>query len=71
MVCELYLNNNFFFFLQPHLLHREVPMLGIESELQLQAYTTAIAMRDLSGICNLCHSLWQWQIFNPLIKARD
>ena len=32
-----------FFFLGPHLQHREVPRLGVESELQLLAYTTAIA----------------------------
>ena len=38
----------FFFFLGPHLQHMEVPNLGVESELQLPAYTTAIAMWDLS-----------------------
>ena len=30
-------------FLRPHLLHMKVPRLGVESELQLQAYTTATA----------------------------
>ena len=35
-------------FLGLHLLHREVPEVGVESELQLPAYTTATAMRDLS-----------------------
>ena len=36
----------FFCFIGPHLWHTEVPRLGGESELQLPAYTTAIAMRD-------------------------
>ena len=31
----------------------EVPRLGVESELQLLAYTTAIATRDLSYVCDL------------------
>ena len=30
-----------FFFLGPHLWHMEVPRLGVDSELQLLAYTTA------------------------------
>ena len=29
------------------------------------------AMSDLSHICELCHSLWQCQILNPLGWARD
>ena len=39
---------NFFFFvfLGPHPRHMEVPRLGVESELQLLAYTTATAMPD-------------------------
>ena len=45
----------------------EVPMLGIELELQLQAY--AIATPDPSHIYDLlCSS--KRQIFNPLSKAR-
>ena len=35
-----------FVFLGPHLLHMEVPRLGVQSELQLMAYTTAIATSD-------------------------
>ena len=58
-------------FLGPHPWHIEVPRLGIESELQLLAYTRATAMRDPSCICHLCHSLWQHWILNPLSKARD
>ena len=46
----------FFDFLGPHLRYMEVPRLGVESELQLPAYTTATATRDPSCICNLYHS---------------
>ena len=31
----------------------EVLRLGIESELQLEAYTTSMATQDLSRVCNL------------------
>ena len=34
------------FSLRLHLWHMEVPRLGVESELQLPAYTTATATRD-------------------------
>ena len=40
-------------FLGPHLWHMEVPRLGVQSELQLPAYTTATAMPDPSRVCNL------------------
>ena len=49
----------------------EVPRLGDESELQLQAYTTDTAMWDLSHVCDLYHSSQQRQILNPLSEARD
>ena len=49
----------------------EVPGLGVELELQLPAYATATAMWDLSHVFNLCYSLRQCQILNPLSKARD
>ena len=49
----------------------EVPRLGVESELQLQTYTTATAVPDLSQICDLYHSSQQHQILNPLREARD
>ena len=61
----------FFFFFWPNPQHMEIPRLGVESELQLPVYTTAVATSDLSSICNLHHSSWQCQILNPLIKARD
>ena len=49
----------------------EVPRLGVESELQLPAYTTATATLDLNDIGNLHCNLWQHWILNPLSKARD
>ena len=61
-----------FFFLNSHThsIWKEVPRLGVELELQLLAYTTA--MPDLSRVCNLYHSSRQdRQILNPLSKARD
>ena len=49
----------------------EFPRLGVQSELQLPAYITAVATPDPSYICDLHHSLWQRWILNPLNKARD
>ena len=48
----------------------EVPRLEVELELQLLAYTTAIAMPDWSCVCDLHHSSWQHWILNPLSEAR-
>ena len=45
--------------------------LGVESELQLPAYTTVTAMLDLSHICDLQHSSQKCQILDPLSEARD
>ena len=59
MVLLRWVDFFFFVFLQPHLLHMEVPGLGVESELQLLAYTIAMATTNPSHICNLHHSLWQ------------
>ena len=59
-----------FCFLGLHLWHMEVPRLEVESELQLLAYATATAMRDLSRVCDLDHSSWWRQILNPLCGAR-
>ena len=61
----------FLSFLGPLLWHMEVPGLGVESELQLPAYTTAIATQDPSHVCDLCHSSRQCRILNPQSKARD
>ena len=49
----------------------EVPRPGVESELQLLAYTTAIAMPDLTNVCDLYCCLRQCQILNPLSEAKD
>ena len=49
----------------------EVPRPGAESELQLLASTMAMATLDPGHLCDLCHSLWQHLILNPLSKARD
>ena len=67
-----YLLQVFFFFwlvfLGLHLWHVAVPNLGVESELQLPAYATAIAMRDWNTVT---YSSCQCQILNPLREARD
>ena len=49
----------------------EVPRLGVKSELQLPAYTTATATRDPSHICELHHSSRQCRMPSPLSEARD
>ena len=51
--------------------HMEVPRLGVKSELQLPAYTTATAKPEPSCICDLHHSSQQCRILNPLNEARD
>ena len=40
-------------FFRATLWHMEVPSLGVELELEVMAYTTAIAAWDLSQVCNL------------------
>ena len=67
----MYIIYIYVFFLGLHLWHMEASGLGIESELQLLAYTTATAMQDLSCVCDLRHSSWQGRSFNPLGKAMD
>ena len=49
----------------------EVPRLGVESELHLPAYATAIATQDPSRISDLHHSSRQCWILNPLSQATD
>ena len=51
----------------------EVPRPGVQLELQLLAYTTAIAMWNPSHgwVCDLCHISQQHWILNPLSEARD
>ena len=63
----------FSFFCSSGLLSRpvEAPRLGVQSELQPPAYTTATAMRDPSRVCDLHHNSGQRRILNPLGEARD
>ena len=49
----------------------QVPRLGVESELQLPAYTTATATWDPSCVFHPHHSSQQRRLLNPLIEARD
>ena len=49
----------------------EVPSLKIDSELQLPAYTAAVAMQDPSHGCNLHHSPQPHWILIPVSEARD
>ena len=60
-----------FCFLGPRPWHMGAPRLGVKSELQMLAYATATAMQDLSYVWDLHYSSWQWQVPNPLSKARD
>ena len=55
----------FLFFVRLHLLHIEVPGLGVKLEIQLPAYITATATLDLNHICDLHLSLQQRHILNP------
>ena len=60
----------FFFFGRTHGIWK-FPGYRFKSELQLPAYTTATATRDLSCVWELHHSSQQGWIINPLSKARD
>ena len=61
----------FFVFLGLHSRHMEGPRLGVESDLQPPAYTTATATPDSSHVCDLHHTSQQCWILNPLNKASD
>ena len=58
---------SFLCFLELHPWYMEVPRLGVESELELQAYATATAMQGPW----LGHSSWQHWISDPLRKDWD
>ena len=62
------------FSLRPHVQHMEVPQLGVESELDLSAYTIATAKTYSNCICDLHHILWQCRILThwarPGIKPK-
>ena len=57
-----------FCILRLHLWHMEILKLGVESELQLLAYTTATAMQDPSHVCDLHHSLQQHWILTHWVR---
>ena len=57
--------------LGPHPGHTEVPRLGVASELEPPAYTTATAVPHPSRICNLHHSSRPRRILHPLSEPRD
>ena len=46
------------------------PGLGVKSKLQMPAYAKATATPGPSHICDLCCSLWQYWILNPLSEAK-
>ena len=60
-----------FCFFSAALKHMEVPRLGVEMELQLPAYATAIAIatQDPSCICDLCTAHAMLDI-NPLRESQ-
>ena len=58
-------------YIWPYPWHIKVPKLGVELELQLQAYTTAAATPDPSRIHDLHHSSRQCWILYPLSKGKD
>ena len=60
-----------FCFLGSHLWHMEVPRLGVESELQLPAYSTDTKTWDPSCVCHLHHSSKQPRIRNPRCDNKD
>ena len=68
---DLYRTDDFFPFFVLYLWHMDVPRLGVKLEVQLSAYGTDTGTLDLGHVCDLCHSLQQCQILNPLSKARD
>ena len=45
--------------------------LGVKLDLHFQACATATETQELSHIYNLCGSLWQCWILNPLSEAKD
>ena len=61
----------FFLFLGLHPQHMEAPRLGVKSELQLVAYTTATAMPDPKPCQQPTPQLTAAPILNPLCQARD
>ena len=59
------------FFLRPHLQHRKVPSIGVQSEAAAAGLLHSHSKPDVSHACDLHHSSLQCQICNTLSKARD
>ena len=70
-ICNILCLYIIFSFLRLHLWHMEVPSLGVELELQPQAYATATEIPVPSHICDQHCGLQQASILNPLSEARD
>ena len=68
---KIFFSYNFLFLFMATLVAYRSFWARVQLEPQLQAYATGTETSDLSYICNLNHSLQQWQIFNPLSEARD
>ena len=49
----------------------QFPRRGVQSELQLLAYTTATATQDLSRVCDLHRSSWQHQILQHTERGEE
>ena len=71
MPSPLNLFNFSFCFLGPRLWHMDIPRLGVQSELQLLVYTTATAVQDPNGLCDLPRSSQKHQILKQLVGASD
>ena len=70
-ISQLFFCFVLFCFLGLHLWHTEVPWLGVESELQLPAYSTATVTRDPSCSCDLHGSSRKPWILSSLSRTRD
>ena len=57
------------FFFWPQLWQVKIPRLWLNWSCSWSLHT-ATATPDPSCICDLCHSLWQRRILNPMSKAR-
>ena len=72
MLLQMALLRSFFWFVfMAALVAYGSSQLGVESELQLLAYSMAIATPDPSRVCNLHCSLQQYWVLNPLSHDRN
>ena len=71
VVCLFFGFGLLFFCFSANPRHMEVPRLGVQSELQLLAFTTATATQDPSRVCDPYHNSCQRRILHPLSEAKD